>query len=204
MKTNYQLVTEFNRVMGLAEPEGKVGESSIAQRSLRHALIVEEAVTERAEAKELYEVMDAHGDSLVVLYGEANDYKFDSDIVLAIVNYANMSKPCKTPEEAEETVVAYGRGTHPDKMGESIETHWGVVEGSDGKDLFVVYNSKTGKGLKSVNFRPPEEDLKVYASVLVSEAVAPDKLRTILRNHGVEALIESLYSIDYELTNCKK
>ncbi|MGI4991051.1 hypothetical protein ACRXCV_00345 (plasmid) [Halobacteriovorax sp. GFR7] len=205
MRTNYQLVTDFNKAMGLAEPNAPVGFSSEQQKKLRHDLIVEEAITERLEAREadeLYKVMDAHGDSLVVLYGEANDYKFDSDIVLAIVNYANMSKVCKTPEEAHESVMAYGLGKHPDKMGEVLETHWDAVE-VGGVDMFVVYNSLTGKGLKSVNFRPPEQDLKVYAKVLVSGAVDPEKLRTILRNHGVEALIESLYRVEQELTNYK-
>lgn len=200
MKTNYQKVTTFNQVMGLAEPDGAVGTSSLGQRTLRHNLIIEEAITERSEAEELYQVMDAHGDSLVVMYGEANDYKFDSDIVFAIVNYANMTKVCKSAEEAQDSVLAYARGTHPDKMGVVMETHWDLVV-VDNQDYFIVYNSVTGKGLKSINFAPPEPTLQAYARVLVGNVCSPTTLRDLLTSKGDAALIAAIHTLDKSLTN---
>lgn len=207
MKTNYQRVSDFNSAMGLCEPNRPAGTTSQAQRLLRNSLIHEEAIVERAEAqeaKDLVKIMDAHGDSLVVVYGEANDYKFNSDIVLAIVNTANMSKICKTADEAQESVLAYARGKHPDKMGKIVETHWDVVE-QHGEDLFVVYDSKTGKGLKSVNFQPPEKHLGMYAYLLLNNHTdAQAILQQLLETADDAAMIHALEAMYEKLTNGQK
>lgn len=204
MKTNYDRVTEFNECMGLCEPNRPPGTTSKAQRLLRNSLIKEEAIIERAEAQEaedLVKIMDAHGDSLVVMYGEANDYKFDSDIILAIVNHANMSKVCTTEDEARDSVIAYGKGTHPDKPGVKIETHWEVVT-VNGKDRFAVHDSKTGKGLKSINFQPPEKHLRMYASLLTGKCpTVLATLKRVLVTNGDVAMIAYLTEVCDNLTN---
>lgn len=64
---------------------------------------------------------------------------------------SNFSKYCKTEEEAAETVKLYSEGTHPNKMGEKIDTFYEKVG-----DYYIIKNKETKKILKSVNFKEPE------------------------------------------------
>ena len=67
------------------------------------------------------------------------------------VEKSNFSKYCKTFEEAQETVNAYANGTHPNKLGEIIETY--IVSTKYTEYPFVV-KRKDGKILKSINHLP--------------------------------------------------
>ena len=70
------------------------------------------------------------------------------------VEKSNFSKYCKTFEEAQETVNAYANGTHPNKLGEIIETY--IVSTKYTEYPFVV-KRKDGKVLKSINFKDVNE-----------------------------------------------
>lgn len=167
MKSNFQKVTEFNRVMGLADNE-PFGFPPLKQMELRRALIHEECIVELDEANEerdLVKAMDVCGDGLVVVYGLANDYGFDADVVFDIIHRSNMSKTCKTTDEARTSVSMYKTGTHPDKHGTVIDS----VSYKKVGDVWVVYNTETGKGLKSYRYKSPEEELKAYAKSLLDE-----------------------------------
>lgn len=70
------------------------------------------------------------------------------------VEKSNFSKYCKTFEEAQETVNAYANGTHPNKLGEIIETY--IVSTKYTEYPFVV-KRKDEKVLKSINFKDVNE-----------------------------------------------
>lgn len=70
------------------------------------------------------------------------------------VEKSNFSKYCKTFEEAQETVNAYANGTHPNKLGEIIETY--IVSTKYTEYPFVV-KRKDGKVLKSIFYKDVSE-----------------------------------------------
>lgn len=63
---------------------------------------------------------------------------------------SNMTKFCKTEEEAKETVQLYREGNHPNKKGHKIDTYY--KETGDPKYKFVILDTRTNKVLKSKNF----------------------------------------------------
>ncbi|KOF01397.1 phosphoribosyl-ATP pyrophosphohydrolase [Roseivirga ehrenbergii] len=115
---------------------------------LRVSLIAEELkeLEEAIQANDLVEVADALCDIQYVLsgaileFGLGNSFKtlFDE------VQRSNMSKTCKTMEEAEATQKHY-----MDKDG--TESY---IEESDGH--FLVYRTADNKTLKSVNYSPAD------------------------------------------------
>ena len=115
---------------------------------LRVSLIAEELkeLEEAIQANDLVEVADALCDIQYVLsgaileFGMANSFKtlFDE------VQRSNMSKTCKTMEEAEATQKHY-----MDKDG--TESY---IEKSDGH--FLVYRKADKKTLKSINYSPAD------------------------------------------------
>jgi hypothetical protein len=72
---------------------------------------------------------------------------------------SNMSKFCKTRQEALDTVIAYELGTHPNKMGIAIETVFEQVG-----ELYVVRRKSDNKVMKSINFKEP--DFSAITSIL--------------------------------------
>ncbi len=101
------------------------------------------------------EMIDAIVDANIFL---ANlPYFYDLDIekieeMITQVNLSNWSKFCKTEEEAIETKNAYSRGTHPNKIGELIDTYI-----SKGKNFWIVRKTDDNKIMKSINFKEPNE-----------------------------------------------
>lgn len=65
------------------------------------------------------------------------------------VSTSNFSKFCKTEEEAIQSVEAYKNGTHPNKLGEKIETFY--TKTNNPSYPFVV-KRYDGKILKSINY----------------------------------------------------
>lgn len=64
---------------------------------------------------------------------------------------SNMSKFCKSKQEALDTEKAYNTGTHPNKPNVFIAT-WHEQVG----DLYVVRRSSDNKVMKSINFKEPD------------------------------------------------
>jgi hypothetical protein len=67
---------------------------------------------------------------------------------------SNMTKFCKTEEEAIETVKLYIEGKHPNKFGTCIETLYEETGGEVWKYRIITPN---GKIMKSVNFKDVNE-----------------------------------------------
>jgi NTP pyrophosphatase (non-canonical NTP hydrolase) len=64
---------------------------------------------------------------------------------------SNMSKFCKTKDEAESTIYAYATGEHPNKIGVSIDTYREQVG-----ELYVIRRTSDNKVMKSINFKEPD------------------------------------------------
>ena len=105
-----------------------------------------EEYKEACERGDIVEVLDALCDITYVSLGNGTMlHGLKSKIWPAYeeVQASNMSKACKTEEEAKETVAvrseAYGEECHYEKVG----------------DLYIVYRSRDKKVMKSINyFRP--------------------------------------------------
>lgn len=83
---------------------------------------------------------------LGVIYCAGISYDIDLDKTFDIVHKSNMSKLCKTKEEAIKTVEWY-------KINEKrYDTP--NYRLSDDENYYVVYNESTGKILKSINYTP--------------------------------------------------
>lgn len=116
--------------------------------ALRINLLEEELreLKEAIENDDLVEVADAFCDIQYVLsgaileFGLADKFKtlFDE------VQRSNMSKTCKSMEEAEATLAHY-------KSTKDVEGH---IEAQG--DEFLVYRTEDGKVLKSVNYSPAD------------------------------------------------
>ena len=113
---------------------------------LRISLLAEELkeLEEAVNADDLIEVADALCDLQYVLAGAILEFglggKFKS--LFDEVHRSNMSKACKTVEEAEQTIKFYF-----DKDG--TESYFKEIDG-----LFLVFRKGDDKTLKSVNYSP--------------------------------------------------
>lgn len=113
--------------------------------NLRVALIAEELkeLEEAIHTKNIVEIADALCDIQYVLSGAILEFgladKFKS--LFDEVQRSNMSKACKTVEEAEETVAHY--------KAKGVESFY---EEQDG--LYLVYRKGDRKTLKSVRYSP--------------------------------------------------
>lgn len=119
------------------------------QRSdLRVSLLVEEVkeLQQAIEDNNLVEVADALCDIQYVLagaileFGLADKFKdlFDE------VHRSNMSKACKSVEEANQTIAHY-------KAKDDSESYF-----KEEDSLFLVYRTKDDKTLKSINYSPAD------------------------------------------------
>lgn len=114
---------------------------------LRVALLAEELseLEEAIAAQDLTEVADALCDLQYVLSGAVLEFGLADKFAQLFdeVQRSNMSKACKTPQEAEETVAHY------QKKGVSC-----FYEEADGH--YLVYRTEDRKTLKSVHYSPAD------------------------------------------------
>ncbi len=117
------------------------------QRSqLRIELLAEELkeLQQAVDDNNLVEVADALCDLQYVLAGAVLEFglaeKFKE--LFDEVHRSNMSKACKTIEEANQTIEHYRNTT-------DVESHYEEVDG-----LFLVYRTADNKTLKSINYSP--------------------------------------------------
>ena len=138
-------VTEFHKSFGLpilSDP-GVPGEK---RSRLRVALLREELeeLIQAIEAKDICESADALCDLLYVLIGAVLEFglgdKFEA--LFAEVHRSNMTKSCRTLEEAEQTIRYY-------QEEKNTPCHY-VKRG----DEFLIYRDDDNKTLKSVNYSP--------------------------------------------------
>jgi NTP pyrophosphatase (non-canonical NTP hydrolase) len=119
-----------------------------------HASLIEEEVNELLHAlreNDVTEICDGIFDSLWVINQLAMVQGMNIYDILRAGIESNMSKFCKTEQEAIDTVTAYHNGTHSDKMGISINVIYEQVG-----ELFVIKRYNDGKTMKSINFKQPD------------------------------------------------
>ena len=108
-------------------------------------LVYEEAgeLNTAVNDKSLNEIADAVGDLYFVVTQMAMVCGLNPEELVQKVYDSNMSKLCKTEDEAIQTVAAY--------LKKGIKTY---IEQKD--DYFIIKRSEDGKVLKSINFKEPE------------------------------------------------
>ncbi|KAA2245762.1 hypothetical protein F0L74_07365 [Chitinophaga agrisoli] len=119
-----------------------------AKRCALRLQLFEEELQELKEAIEnndLVEIADALCDLQYVLTGTALEFGLGNTFpdLFNEVHRSNMSKACKTVEEAEKTIAHYRANLNTD-------AYYREIDG-----MFVVYRSSDEKTLKSVNFSAP-------------------------------------------------
>jgi len=103
------------------------------------------------EADDLTEICDGLFDSLWCITQLAMMHGININDITRAGYISNMSKFCKTRQEAVDTVIAYELGKHPSKPGVVIDTVFEQVG-----DLYVVRRTSDNKVMKSINFKEPD------------------------------------------------
>ena len=140
-------VAEFHRTFKHPiEPQPVI--PSPERCALRVSLIAEELkeLQEAIDNNDLVEVADALCDIQYVLSGAVLEFGLGEKFKTLFdeVQRSNMSKTCKSKEEAEATMAHY-------KATQGVESYM-KQEG----DVFLVYRSTDNKTLKSINYSPAD------------------------------------------------
>lgn len=151
--SNFEKVIEFNTSFGVPVKETldkTVFDTNPKLVEYRMSLINEEVqeLNEAVKNKDTKETIDALADILYVVYGMGASLGIDLDKAYDIVHKSNMSKLCKTEEEAKETVEWYLKN---EKRYDSPKYRLS----QDGKN-YVVYNESTQKVLKNIHYKPAD------------------------------------------------
>lgn len=121
---------------------------SEARCNLRVSLIAEELkeLEEAIQAKDLVEIADALCDIQYVLSGAVLEFglKDKFNALFEEVQRSNMSKACKSVEEAEATMKHY-------KEEKGVDSYYKEVDG-----LFLVFREGDNKTLKSIEYSPAD------------------------------------------------
>ncbi len=155
-KTTFQRVVDFNQSFGIPTydtPQTNIFTENPKLVALRLSLIIEEVneLKEAIENHDFTEVIDALGDIKYVVDGAAASFGIDLDKAFNLIHKSNMSKLCKTEEEAQETVKWYLLNDNNRYDTPSYR------KSEDGKN-YVIFNESTGKVLKSINYNPVKFD----------------------------------------------
>ena len=148
--SNYENVLEFNNSFGVKtinEPVPDIFDKDPKLVNYRLSLISEEfnELKDAISNKDYIEVIDALTDILYVTYGFYTAIGINGDKAFKLVHDSNMSKLCKTEEEAIKTVEFYKLDGRYDSPAYRLSP--------DGK-YYVVYNESTSKILKSIYYKP--------------------------------------------------
>lgn len=149
-KTNFEKVLEFNKsfdVETYINPQLDVFKTKKKLVDYRLKLILEEVqeLQDAIKNEDLVETIDALTDILYVTYGAFTAIGINADEAFSIVHESNMSKLCKTQQEAEETVKWYL---------ENEKERYSSPEYHLKNGHYVVKNKSTSKVLKSINYIP--------------------------------------------------
>lgn len=160
--TNFRMVTEeFMTHMGqkvFDTPQLDIFERDPKTVTLRLRLIQEEVkeLAEALKAKDFIETVDALADILYVVYGAGGAFGIDLDEAFELVHRSNMTKLCKTEQEAKETVQWYKNNyTGPEGKYPYDSPAYRL---SPDEQYYVPFNASSGKILKSVNYSPVKFD----------------------------------------------
>jgi len=121
---------------------------SIERCNLRIELLAEELkeLQQAVNDNDLVEIADALCDLQYVLSGAVLEFGLGEKFkdLFDEVHRSNMSKACKTIEEANKTIAHY-------KNNGNIESYYKEIDG-----LYLVYRKPDDKTLKSVNYSPAD------------------------------------------------
>ena len=147
----FYLVAYWRAAMGL---NGKIYTIDSDRMDLHRKLFLEEMneLLYGIDTNDIKEVQDGVADLIFVMVGMLMELGVNPHEVFYKVYESNMSKVCKSEDEAMATVELYAAGIHPDKMGEKINTCYKDV----GNGFFVVERVSDGKVMKSMNYQPPK------------------------------------------------
>ena len=109
-----------------------------------------EELKKAIKEKNFTKIRDAIGDILYVVYETAASFGIDADSDYDIIHDSNMTKLCRTEEEAKKTVSSY-KQKFKDKTSPYDTPDYKKAD--DGVH-YIVYNKSTGKVLKSINYTP--------------------------------------------------
>lgn len=148
--SNFDRVSDFNKKFGVTtfnEPQPEIFTKEPGLVKLRMDLIREEMKElEEAVAKHDYiETADALADILYVVYGMGNSIGLNMDDIFGKVHLSNMSKLCKSEEEAKDTVAWY-------EQNKQLGYDSPAYRLSDDGEYWVVFNKSSGKILKSIKY----------------------------------------------------
>jgi predicted HAD superfamily Cof-like phosphohydrolase len=87
-------------------------------------------------------------DIIIEVYKLQKIMNYDSDKIFTIVHNSNMSKLCKSEEEAKITVEKYQKDYLSGKSPYDSVYYYKL----DNSELYVIKNKSTGKALKSINY----------------------------------------------------
>jgi predicted HAD superfamily Cof-like phosphohydrolase len=149
-QTNFEMVGEFHEVFEHPKnpsPDLQVFDTKPNLVDLRIKLIEEEVgeLKDAIKNKDMKEVADALSDILYVVYGAGHAFGINLDETFDKVHRSNMTKACRTEQEAHETVAHIkqeGRYKNPQYKKAKSGTCW------------LVYDGDTGKVLKSKYYTP--------------------------------------------------
>ena len=149
--TGFEMVGEFHEVFEHpkeSKPNLKVFDENKKLVDLRIALIDEEfnEFKQAIKDKNMVEVADALSDILYVIFGAGQAFGINLDETFSKVHQSNMTKACKTEQEAIDTVNHI-------KSTESRYKNPQYKKSSNGK-YWIVYDADTGKTLKSKYYTP--------------------------------------------------
>ena len=150
--TNFQKVVEFNKAFGVqtnTTPQLDIFDKDPKFVETRLALIQEEfnETVEAIKNKDFTEMTDGLMDLIWVCYGMCINLGIPADKCFEIVNQSNMSKLCKTKEDAIESVKRY-----QEEIPQRYDSP--AYRKSDCGKYFVVYNKSSNKILKSYLYTP--------------------------------------------------
>src|SRR3989344_155059 len=159
--TNFNKVQQFNEIFNVErystqQPNIFTEHSDLVK--LRLSLITEEynELKTAIDTHNYTEVRDAIADLLYVSYGLADCFGFNADKDFNLVHESNMSKTCKTEQEAIDTVEHYKKLF---EIGKS-EYDSPYYTYNDKYNIYIVKNggngAKAGKVLKSIYYKPVE------------------------------------------------
>ena len=150
--TNFDKVLEFNKAFGVKTnflPKKDIFDTDPKTVEYRLSLILEEVqeLKDAIEQKDFTETIDAIADIMYVVLGASAAFGIDADKAFEIVHESNMSKLCKTEEDAIKTVELY-KSEVPQRYDSPC------YRLSDDNKHFVIYNQSTMKILKNYKYTP--------------------------------------------------
>ena len=177
--SNYEKVGQFNKNFEVIEhkiPQTNIIKTNLETILQRRSLIKEEydefnhSIEREINNEQIYdsnglkrkngnfvEMVDGLIDMLYVIYGFGRYIGVDLDKGFDIVHKSNMSKLCKSKEEAIKTVEWY-----KNKKNENDQYVYDTPTYRKSKcgNYWIVYNESTNKILKSINYKPATSGLE--------------------------------------------